>query len=75
MGLETILECGIINVYLGFADGSIGKESACNAETRVRSLGLEDSLEKEMPAPVFLTGKSHGPAIVHGVTKESDMTA
>ena len=75
MGLETVQEYGIINVYLGFAGGSVGKESACNAETRVRSLGLEDSLEKEMPAPVFLPGKSHGPATVHGVTKESDMAA
>ena len=28
-------------------------------ETKVQSLGQEDSLEKEM-APVFLPGKSHG---------------
>ena len=30
-------------------------------EIRVRSLGWEDPLEKEMqPTPVFLPGKSHG---------------
>ena len=30
-------------------------------ETRVRSLGLEDPLEKELaPTPVFLPGKFHG---------------
>ena len=30
-------------------------------ETRVRSLGREDPLEKEMaPTPVFLPGESHG---------------
>ena len=28
--------------------GSGGKESACNAETSVRSLGLEDALEEGM---------------------------
>ena len=28
--------------------GSDGKESACNEETRVRSLGREDPLEKGM---------------------------
>ena len=29
-------------------------------ETRVRSLGWEDPLEKEIPTPVFLPGESHG---------------
>ena len=28
--------------------GSNGKQSACNAETRVQSLGQEDPLEKEV---------------------------
>ena len=28
--------------------GSVGKESACNAGDRVRSLGQEDLLEKKM---------------------------
>ena len=30
---------------MGFSGGSIGKESACNADNQVQS--LEDSLEKE----------------------------
>ena len=29
-------------------------------ETRVRSLGWEDTLEKRQPTLVFLLGKSHG---------------
>ena len=33
---------------MGFPGGSEGKESACNAETWVQSLGWEDPLEKEM---------------------------
>ena len=33
-------------VFLGFPCGSAGQESACNAETWVRSLGWEDPLEK-----------------------------
>ena len=41
-------------------------------ETWVRSLGLEDSLEKGIPTPVFLSGEFYGQkawrAIVHGVT-------
>ena len=31
---------------LGFPGGSAGKESTCNAETWVQSLGWEDPLEK-----------------------------
>ena len=31
---------------MGFSGGSMGKESACNADDRVQS--LEDPLEKEM---------------------------
>ena len=34
--------------YAGFPDSSVGKESACNVEALVRSLGWEDPLEKEM---------------------------
>ena len=34
-----------INI-VGFCCGSAGKESVCNAETWVRSLGWEDPLEK-----------------------------
>ena len=33
-------------VFLGFPGGSVGKESACNVEIWVRSLGWEDALEK-----------------------------
>jgi len=33
---------------MGFAGGSDGKESVCNVETWVLSLGLEDYLEKAM---------------------------
>ena len=33
---------------LGFPGGSGGKESACNTETQLLSLGQEDSLEKIM---------------------------
>ena len=48
-------------------------------EKRVRSLGQEDLLEKEMePTPVLLPGKSHGQRRLMGYTtwgcKESDMT-
>ena len=41
-------------------------------ETRVRSLGQEDHLEKEMePTPVFLSGKSHGRRSLVGYLLES----
>ena len=49
-------------------------------ETRVKSLGRQDPLEKEMaiPTPVFLPGKSHGWRILVGYCpwghKESDTT-
>ena len=46
-------------------------------ETRVRSLGWEDPLEKEM-VPVFLPGESHGQRSLVGYSprgrKESDTT-
>ena len=45
-------------------------------ETRVRSLGQEDALEK--PTPVFLPGESHGQRSLVGYSpwghKESDTT-
>ena len=48
-------------------------------ETRVRSLGREDPLEKEMePAPVLMPGESHGWRSLVGYSpwgrKESDTT-
>ena len=45
---------------VGFPGGSDGKESACNVETWVQSLGWEDSLEEGMATTsVFLPGESH----------------
>ena len=35
---------------MGFPGDSDGKESACNKETQVQSLGEEDPLEEGMPA-------------------------
>ena len=35
-------------MLVGFPGGSDGKESACNAEALVPSLGQEDPLEKDM---------------------------
>ena len=35
---------------LGIPGGSNGEESACNTETRVRSVGWEDSPEESMAA-------------------------
>ena len=35
-------------IIVVFPDGSDGKASACNTETRVQSLGWEDPLEKGM---------------------------
>jgi len=47
-------------------------------ETRVRSLGQEDPLEKGItPAPVFMSGESHGQRSLVGYSPwvaESDMT-
>ena len=48
-------------------------------ETRVQSLGQEDTLEKGMaPTPVFLPGKSHGQRSLTGYSpwghKDLDMT-
>ena len=57
---------------------SDGKESACNAETFVQSLGWEDSLEREWLPTSVLPGESHGPRSQAGYSpwgcKGSDMT-
>ena len=37
-----------VPISLGLPGGSDSKESACNAEDWVQSLGWEDNLEKEM---------------------------
>jgi len=47
-------------MFLGFPDGSDGKESSCNAGDLGRSLGWEDPLEEGMAthsSPVFLSGE------------------
>ena len=36
----------LVHKLLGFPCGSAGKESACNVEDLVQSLGWEDPLEK-----------------------------
>ena len=43
----------------GFSGGSAVKNPPAKQETRVQSLSWEDTLEKELVAPVFLPGKSH----------------
>ena len=40
--------CTYFRVLGGFPGGSDCKESACNAVTRVQTLGQEDPMEKEM---------------------------
>ena len=53
-------------ILRGFPGGSDGKESACNAEDPVWSVGGEDPLEKEMATPIFLPGESHGQRSLEG---------
>ena len=60
----------------GFPAGSDGKESACNQETWVSSLCLEDPLEEEVETtPVFSPGerfhgqRSLGAVTAHGMTE------
>ena len=51
----------------GFPSGSVFKNPPVIQETLVRSLGQEDTLEKEMATtPVFLPGKSHGQGNLEG---------
>ena len=46
LGSKVLERC--FGGYKYFCGGSDGKESACNVETQVQSLGRQDSLEKEM---------------------------
>ena len=46
--LSSLYQLSYQRNYQGFPSGSVGKESGCNEETQVRSLGREDPLEKEM---------------------------
>ena len=64
------------DIYCGFPGGSDGKESACNGETWVQSLGWEDPLEKEL-ATHSRPGESHEQRSLEGYSPwdpESDMT-
>ena len=65
---------------MGFLDGSVGKESACNAR-EVGSIPMSGRFpwrRKWHPTPVFLPGKSHGQRSLAGCSpwghKEPDMT-
>ena len=44
----VILVCLVHSPYLGLLGGSVDKESTCNGETWVPSLGWEDPLEEGM---------------------------
>ena len=64
---------------MGFPGGSGIKNSPAMQETWVQFLGQEVPLEKEMtPHSSIVPKKSHGQrslaGIIHGDTKESDMT-
>ena len=70
--------CDYRNIW-GSLNSSVGKESSCRTETRVRSLGREDPWKmKWLPTPVFLPGESHGQRSLVGYSpwsrKESDTT-
>ena len=65
---------------MGFPGGSVVKNPSSMQETRVRSLGREDPLEKEMATRSSILAwenpmdRGAWGATTHGVTKESDMT-
>ena len=54
------------------------KNSPAMQETWIQTLDREDSLEKEIPTPVFLPGEFHGQRSLVGYSpwgpKESDVT-
>ena len=61
------LEMADASITLGFPGGSAGKESVCNVETWVWSLGWEDTLEKGTATHSSIPAwRIH---IVHGVAK------
>ena len=50
-----------MGVYMWVPSGSVVKNLPATQETRVRSLGREDPLERKwQPTPVFLPGESDG---------------
>ena len=77
LGREDLLERDRLPtpVFLGFAGGSDGEESTCNAgDVGFGDLGWEDPLEKERPpTTVFWPGEFHGLYSPWGC-KESDTT-
>jgi len=57
--------------YMSFFPGSESKESTCNGETQVQSLGQEDPLKKGMTtySDILAWRIPWTEATVHGVTK------
>ena len=60
-------------VFLGFPDGSAGKESACNVRDLGLIPGLEDPLEKETATHSSISSLENSMDYPWGC-KESDMT-
>ena len=73
--ISDLCICVCVCIYMGFPCGSVGKESACNVETWVLSLGREDPLEEGMAthssnlACRVPTDRGDGRAAVRGVTE------
>ena len=53
----------------GFPRSSVGKESACVQETRVRFLGWDDPLEQDMATHSSILAWETPWTVAHGVTK------
>ena len=64
-----------LETFSDFPSGSDSKESVCNQETQVQSLGWEDPLEKGMATPLLYSclenpmDRGAWWATVHGVPK------
>ena len=78
---EILLKFDAIPIsFVGFAGGTEDKESACNSETQVLSLGQGDPPGEGNGNPLQYPCLGNPMdrrawwATVHGVTKESDMT-
>ena len=78
---EILLKFDAIPIsFVGFAGGTEDKESACNSETQVLSLGQGDPPGEGNGNPLQYSCLGNPMdrrawwATVHGVTKESDMT-
>ena len=78
---EILLKFDAIPIsFVGFAGGTEDKESACNSETQVLSLGQGDPPGEGNGNPLQYSCPGNPMdrrawwATVHGVTKESDMT-